>query len=122
MHILEGKFLVRVSCLFCLQVLRLMKRPHSAILCRRETVRSLQEYAVRVDLYTMGGGYEVSWFVLGTVPRHVSGVPRGCVNRIRLWSLRRDDHSGVLIGAGGERRSDWPARVLANEVSTRINR
>ncbi len=35
-----------------------------------------------------------------------SGVPRGCVNRIRLWPLRRDDHSGVLIGAGGERRSD----------------
>ncbi len=33
------------------------------------------------------------------------------VNRIRLWPLRRDDHSGVLIGAGGPRRSDWPARV-----------
>ncbi len=27
-----------------------------------------------------------------------------------------------LIGAGGERRSDWPARVLANDVSTRIDR
>ncbi len=51
-----------------------------------------------------------------------SGVPRGCVNRMRLWPLRRDDHSGVLIGAGGRRRFDWPARVLANDVSTRINR
>ncbi len=40
-----------------------------------------------------------------------SGVPRGCVNRIRIWSLRRDDHSGVLIGTGGMRRYDWPARV-----------
>ncbi len=37
------------------------------------------------------------------------------VNRIRLWPLRRDDHSGVLIGAGGTQRSDWPARVLPNE-------
>ncbi len=35
----------------------------------------------------------------------------GCVNKIRLWSLRRDDRSGVLIGAGGTRRSDWLARV-----------
>ncbi len=25
--------------------------------------------------------------------------------------LRRDDHTGVLIGAGGTRRSDWSARV-----------
>ncbi len=54
--------------------------------------------------------------------RSCSGVPRGCLNRIRLWPLRRDYHSGVLIGAGGERRSDWPARVLANDVSTRIDR
>ncbi len=53
--------------------------------------------------------------------RSCSGVPRGCVNRIRLWPLRRDDHSGVLIGAGGERRSDWPPHVLANDVSTRID-
>ncbi len=44
------------------------------------------------------------------------------VNGIRLWPLRRDDHSGVLIGAGWTRRSDWPARVLANDVSTRIDR
>ncbi len=51
-----------------------------------------------------------------------SGVPRGCVSRIRLSPLRRDDHSGVLIGAGGRRRSDWSPRVLANDVSTRIDR
>ncbi len=41
---------------------------------------------------------------------------------VRLWPLRRDDRSGVLIGAGGIRRSDWPARVLANNASTRIDR
>ncbi len=46
----------------------------------------------------------------------------GCVNSIRLWPLRRDDHSGVLIGAGVMRRSDWSARVLTNDVITRINR
>ncbi len=44
------------------------------------------------------------------------------VSRIGLWSLKRDDHSVVLIGAGGVRRSDWPTRVLANVVSTRIDR
>ncbi len=54
--------------------------------------------------------------------RSCSSVPRGCVNRISLWPLRRDDHSGVLIGAGGRRRPDWPERVLANDVSTRIDR
>ncbi len=53
--------------------------------------------------------------------RSCSGVPCG-VYRIRLWPLTRDDHSGVLIGAGGGRRSDWPAHVLANDVSTRIDR
>ncbi len=39
----------------------------------------------------------------------------GCVNRIRFWPPMRDDHSGVLIGAGGTRRSDWPARMSAND-------
>ncbi len=39
------------------------------------------------------------------------------MTRILLWSLRRDEHSGVLIGAGGTRRSDWPARVLTNDES-----
>ncbi len=43
--------------------------------------------------------------------RSCSGVPHGCVNRIRLWPLKRDDHSGVLIGSGGTQRSGWPARV-----------
>ncbi len=39
-----------------------------------------------------------------------------------FWPLRRDDHAGVLIGAGGMRIYDWPARVLADDVSTRIDR
>ncbi len=54
--------------------------------------------------------------------RSCSGVPRGYVNRIRLWLLRCDDHSGVLIFAGGTRRSDWPVRMSADDVSTRIDR
>ncbi len=53
--------------------------------------------------------------------RSCSGVRRGCVNRIRLLPLRHDDHSGVLIGVGGTRRSDWPACVLANDVSMRTD-
>ncbi len=53
--------------------------------------------------------------------RSCSGVPRGCSNRIRLWPLRPEDHSFVLIGAGGERHFDGPAHVLANNVSTRID-
>ncbi len=44
------------------------------------------------------------------------------VNRIRLWPLRRDEHSGVLIGAGGTRRFDWPVRVLTNDESVDIPR
>ncbi len=43
------------------------------------------------------------------------------MNRIRLCTLICDDHVGALIGAGGEQRSDWPAHVLANDVSTRID-
>ncbi len=30
---------------------------------------------------------------------------------IRIWPLRRDDSSRVLIGAGGMWRSDWLERV-----------
>ncbi len=44
-----------------------------------------------------------------------SGVPRGCVNRICLWPFRHDDHSDVVIGAGGMRRSDWPARMSCKD-------
>ncbi len=39
-----------------------------------------------------------------------AGVPRGCVYGI----LRRDDHSGVLIGSIGTRRFDWPEHVYAS--------
>ncbi len=53
--------------------------------------------------------------------RSCSCVSRGCVNRICLWPLRRDDHSGILIGAGCDRCSDRPAHVLANDVSTIID-
>ncbi len=54
--------------------------------------------------------------------RSYSVVTRSCVNGSRLWPLSSDDHSGVLVGADEARRSDWPARVLANYVSTRIDR
>ncbi len=37
------------------------------------------------------------------------------MNKILLWPLKRDDHSGVLIGAGGKRCSDWPARVRVDD-------
>ncbi len=39
------------------------------------------------------------------------------MNGIRLRPHRRDDQSGVLIGSGRAWRSDWLARVLANDVS-----
>ncbi len=68
--------------------------------------------------------YQVKYSLLNGITswRLCSVVPGGCVNRIRLWPPKRDDHSGVLIGDGGRRRSDWPVRVLANDVSTRIDR
>ncbi len=42
-----------------------------------------------------------------------SGVMHVCfsVTRIRIYPIRRDARSGVLIGARGTRRSDWSARV-----------
>ncbi len=35
----------------------------------------------------------------------------GCVNIIRLWPLRRDPRSGVLISEGETQRSDSSMRV-----------
>ncbi len=32
------------------------------------------------------------------------------IPRIRLWAVRRDDSSRVLIGAAGRSRSDWRSR------------
>ncbi len=49
-------------------------------------------------------------------------MPRGCVNSIHLWPPRRDYHSGILIGTDEARRSDWPARVLVDDVSVRSDR
>ncbi len=54
--------------------------------------------------------------------RSCSVLRRGCVQRIHLWPLRRDDYSSVLIGAGGTQHSDWSAHVYADGVSTRIDR
>ncbi len=68
------------------------------------------------------GEKQINELYYGVPWRSCSGVPRGRVNSIRRWPLRRDDDSGVLIGAGGTQRSDWPARVLANDVLTRIDR
>ncbi len=36
-----------------------------------------------------------------------------------FWSPRRDERSGVPIGAGGMWRSDWSERVLAVRVRAR---
>ncbi len=36
-----------------------------------------------------------------------------------FWSPRRDERSGVLIGAGEMWRSDWSERVLAVSVRAR---
>ncbi len=44
-------------------------------------------------------------------------VARRCESCIRLWPLRLDNSSRALIDAGGTRRPDWPAHVLANDVS-----
>ncbi len=68
--------------------------------------------------------YKVKYSLLSVVTSlcSCSIVPRGCVNRIRLWPLIRDDYSGVLISAGEARHSDWPARVLTNDLSTGIDR
>ncbi len=45
-----------------------------------------------------------------------------CVNRIRIWSPRRDERSSVLIGVSGTRRPDWPERVKAGDFRARGDR
>ncbi len=67
----------------------------------------------------MGNGYYGKYRLLSGVTsrRSCSGVAHGCSNRNRLWPLRRDDGSGVLIGAGGTLHSDWPVRLRASDVS-----
>ncbi len=42
--------------------------------------------------------------------------------RIRLWPLRREDSSRLLIGAAGTWRPDWPERVQAFGFSARNDR
>ncbi len=41
-----------------------------------------------------------------------TGVARGFVPRLWHWPLKRDEHSGVLIGAGEMRRSYWTCRLM----------
>ncbi len=52
--------------------------------------------------------------------RSCSGVPHDCVNRIRLWSLRRDDHSGILIGACVARLPRLDAGVRREESTFNV--
>ncbi len=61
---------------------------------------------------------------LGVMLREACACKRDapkCVG-IRVWPVRRDDSSRVLIGAAGMWRSDWPARVQAFGVSARSDR
>ncbi len=44
------------------------------------------------------------------------------VPRIQLWPVRLDDRSGVLIGADGTWRSDWPARESIDSLRARSDR
>ncbi len=96
-------------------------------------------YALKVTLL-----YSVeNRVVQGTAPSHASIPPNqnGTMALARLMRrknvlgkiqpseryyevtfVRHDDHSGVLIGAGEERRSDWPARVLPNHDNRSITR
>ncbi len=54
--------------------------------------------------------------------RSCSVLTCGVVIRIRVWPLRRDDRSGILIGACGTRRSDWPrARIGPKKFKNRVN-
>ncbi len=43
--------------------------------------------------------------------RSCSDVTRGFVSRICICPPGHEERLGVLIGAGGTRRSDWPERV-----------
>ncbi len=45
-----------------------------------------------------------------------------CEQNSHLAAYRRDERSGVLIGAGGMRRPDWPERMKAVGVHARSDR
>ncbi len=66
------------------------------------------------------GGFVRQKNVLGkcSLVNCVSSVFSG-LSRIRLWPPRHDDRSGVLIGVGGTRRSDWPESAFAINVRAR---
>ncbi len=49
-----------------------------------------------------------------------SDAPK-CV-RVRLWPLRRDNSSHVLIGAAGSWRSDWRRRDVGTLIGQRACR
>ncbi len=97
------------------------KCPHAHVRTGAQGQKWMQGYITvcrsRFQVKSLGKMYEVKYSLLNDITRRrsCSGVPRGCV-------YRRDDHSGVLIDPGGARRSDWPTRVLAYDVSTRIDR
>ncbi len=42
------------------------------------------------------------------------------VNGIRIWPPRRDECSGVQVGAGGTCRSDWPERAREKKSIARV--
>ncbi len=49
-------------------------------------------------------------------------VREACVHSIRLWPLRRDDSSRILIGTGGTSRSNWAERASVFGVRARSDR
>ncbi len=49
-------------------------------------------------------------------------MTRAGVFRIRIWKPKYDERSGVLIGTGGIRRSDWPDRASAVDVNASSDR
>ncbi len=56
--------------------------------------------------------------LLNGVTSWCSGVTRSGVPKIHLWPLRRDDLSGVLIGADGTRRFDWLQTLVHESIDS----
>ncbi len=84
---------------------------------KRQRIGVQNNYDINLTVHDSGlreGGWDV-------IRRETKGLTAGPLAKIPSSLNLVDDHSDVLIGAGGERSSDWPAHVFANDVRTRID-
>ncbi len=95
-------FLNMVNCRVCKVSVSAMSRSPQI---KKARWRKTDHWDVKIVLGKYSLAHDVAWWP------SCNGVTHDGVPGIRLWPPRRDKSSGVLIGADGMRRSDWPQCV-----------